>query len=215
MVVIEDPKQTLRLARQTSLGWATASVILSIFLAGQPVVVLRAADTPSPSKASSRSPAAVDASAVSTGSESVLTEGTAQLERRMWELINLERESSSHRPETRGRSRPLKWDARLAEIARAHSREMAERAYFSHFSSDGTCLASRVSEGGISYLAAAENIARFRDVLRAQAAFMNEPPLEHNHRANILDPDYTHLGVGIVRGPDGMFYITQDFVQRP
>jgi uncharacterized protein YkwD len=44
---------------------------------------------------------------------------------------------------------------------------------------------------------------------------MNEPPLSHNHRANILNPDFTHVGVGILRGPDGMFYITQEFVQKP
>ena len=68
---------------------------------------------------------------------------------------------------------------------------------------------------GIAYGGVGENIAKFRDVFRAQAAFMNEPPLGHNHRANILDPDFTHVGIGIVRGPDGMFYITQEFIQRP
>ena len=133
----------------------------------------------------------------------------------MWELINQERDDPSHRTETRGRARPLQWDEKLAEIARAHCRDMAERAYVSHFSPEGSSPALRVSQAGITYLSAGENIARFRDVFRAQAAFMNEPPLGHNHRANILDPDFTHVGIGIVRGSDGMFYITQEFVQRP
>jgi uncharacterized protein YkwD len=92
---------------------------------------------------------------------------------------------------------------------------MVERAYVGHFSPDGSFLALRVSQAGITYLSVAENIAKFSDVLRAQAAFMNEPPLGHNHRANILDPDFTHVGVGIVQGSDGMDCITQDFVQRP
>ena len=190
-------------------------MILSIFLAAQSMVVLRAADTPGSAKASSQPLGAAGATVVPTALASLQTEETGQLEYRMWELINLERESPSNRAETRGRARPLKWDAKLAEIARAHSRDMAEHAYVSHFSPDASFPALRVSQGGISYTATAENVAKFRDVFRAQAAFMNEPPLGHNHRTNILDPDFTHVGVGIVRGPDGMFYITQDFVQRP
>jgi uncharacterized protein YkwD len=42
---------------------------------------------------------------------------------------------------------------------------------------------------------------------------MNEPRFQPNHRANILNPDYTHVGVGIAKGADGMFYITQEFAQ--
>ncbi len=133
----------------------------------------------------------------------------------MLELINQEREDPSHLTETRGRARPLKWDEKLAEVARAHSRDMVERGYVSHFSPDGSFPALRVSQAGIAYLCAGENIAKSRDVIRAQGAFMNEPPLGHNHRANILDPDFTHVGIGIVRGLDGMFYITQEFIQRP
>jgi len=40
---------------------------------------------------------------------------------------------------------------------------------------------------------------------------MNEPRFAKNHRANILNPEFTDVGIGIVRGPDGGLYITQDF----
>ena len=41
---------------------------------------------------------------------------------------------------------------------------------------------------------------------------MNEPRFQqHNHRGNILSLEYTHVGIGIVKGPDGMLYITQEF----
>ena len=92
---------------------------------------------------------------------------------------------------------------------------MVEQAYVGHSSPDGSFPALRVSQAAIACLSVGENIAKFKDVLRAQTAFMNEPPFSHNHRANIFNPNFTHVGVGIVQGSDGMFYITQDFVQRP
>jgi uncharacterized protein YkwD len=169
-------------------------VVLSALLASQSTVALRAADTPDTSKGcSSQALVAGDAKAPSACPDTSQTEEAA-LEQRMWELINQEREDPSHLTETRGRARPLKWDEKLAEVARAHSRDMVERGYVSHFSPDGSFPALRVSPAGIAYLCAGENIAKFRDVFRAQAAFMNEPPLGHNHRANILDPDFTTSG---------------------
>lgn len=42
---------------------------------------------------------------------------------------------------------------------------------------------------------------------------MNEPKFQHNHRGNILNPNYTHVGIGIVKAPDGYLYITQDFAE--
>ena len=44
---------------------------------------------------------------------------------------------------------------------------------------------------------------------------MNEPRFGYNHRSNILDPKYTDVGVGIVKAPDGRYYITQEFLQKP
>jgi len=50
-------------------------------------------------------------------------------------------------------------------------------------------------------------------VFEAESLFMNEPKFQHNHRGNILNPSYTHVGIGIVTGPDGSLYITQDFAE--
>ena len=214
MALSRFSKRPFPWAGQSPLRWAAAPVILSVFVVVQLTAILHAADTPSPTKASSPQPPGTPGEpAVSPNLDQ--TAETAQLERRMWELINENRADPSHRMETHGQAWPLKWDEKLAEIARSHSRDMVERAYVGHFSPDGSFFAQRISQGGIEYLSAAENIAKFRDVLRAQAAFMNEPPLSHNHRANILNPDFTHVGVGILRASDGMFYITQEFVQKP
>jgi hypothetical protein len=51
------------------------------------------------------------------------------------------------------------------------------------------------------------------DVVQGERLFMSEPKFQQNHRGNILNTSYTHVGVGIARGPDGSLYITQDFAE--
>jgi uncharacterized protein YkwD len=139
----------------------------------------------------------------------------ADLERQMWALVNQERLDPATSAETRGRAQPLRWNENLAAVARAHSRKMVEQRFFDHVDPDGTTLSTRINEAGIPWWAAGENIAIDETVLDAEAAFMNEPRFQHNHRANILNANYTDVGIGIVQGPNGSLYITQDFVAIP
>jgi uncharacterized protein YkwD len=134
-----------------------------------------------------------------------------QSELQMWQLINNDRLATLHADEIKGTIRPLQWDSKLAAVARQHSNEMAANGFFSHQGLDGSLPDVRVSRAGLVWHASAENIAKYPDVAQAEAAFMAEPKFQHNHRANILNPQYTSVGVGIVKGPDSMFYITQDF----
>jgi uncharacterized protein YkwD len=136
-----------------------------------------------------------------------------RVESRMLDLINGDRTAASSFQETKGRANPLHWDARLAAVARAHSEEMARNGYFSHQGLDGSTPAVRVSRAGIQWRATGENIAKTGDVVQAEALFMNEPKFQHNHRGNILKPNYSHVGVGIAKAPDGALYITQEFAE--
>jgi uncharacterized protein YkwD len=135
----------------------------------------------------------------------------AQLEIQMWRLINRDRGAPSSLEETRGLARPLQWDDRLAAAARQHSEEMARHGFFSHQGLDGSLPYLRISRAGIQWSSVGENLAEFPDVVQAEAAFMNEPKFQENHRGNILNRGFTHVGVGIARGADGLLYITQDF----
>jgi uncharacterized protein YkwD len=138
---------------------------------------------------------------------------TSQLELQMWELINRDRADLSYSSETRGRAPALQWDDRLAAVARMHSEEMARNGYFSHEGADGSSPANRVSMAGIKWRSTGENIANCRAVSEAESMFMNEPKFQQNHRWNILNANYTHVGVGVARAPDGSLYITQEFAQ--
>jgi len=135
------------------------------------------------------------------------------LEKQTLELINRDRLAPEFFSETRGRARPLLWDDRLAAVARAHSEEMVRNAYFGHDAANGASPGERILSAGIPWARVGENIASCQSITQAESTFMDEPKFERNHRWNILNPDYTRLGVGIAKGSDGMLYITEDFVR--
>jgi uncharacterized protein YkwD len=137
------------------------------------------------------------------------------LERLMWALVNRERLDPANSAETGGRAQPLQWNEKLAAVARAHSRDMIEQRYFDHVDRQGRTLAARINAAGIPWRGLGENIALNGTVPGAEAAFMNEPRFQNNHRGNILNANYTEVGIGIVPGPNGSLYITQDFVAIP
>lgn len=145
---------------------------------------------------------------------SSLTE-LGQVELQLWQMVNRDRTSPATAEETKGRARPLEWDSRLAAVARAHSEEMAANGYFSHRGIDGSSPMVRVSNAGIRWRAEGENIAKAYGALQAEAMFMDEPKFQPNHRGNILDPIYNHVGIGIAKAADGSLYITQEFAQIP
>ncbi len=102
----------------------------------------------------------------------------------------------------------IRQDAALREVARAHSKDMYSRRYFSHQTPDGKTPYDRLREGRIIYVTAGENLAFAPDVDKAWDSLMSSP----DHRANILNPDFRCVGIGAYKGEDGfeeMF--TQDF----
>jgi uncharacterized protein YkwD len=139
----------------------------------------------------------------------------AELEKQMYELINRDRSDPGNAAETRGRAVPLRWNEKLAAVARAHSRNMLTQGFFDHVDPQGKSSGERVMAAGIMWESMGENIAMHYDVTGAESAFMNEPRFEHNHRGNILNSKYTDVGVGIVQGPGGRYYITQEFIENP
>jgi uncharacterized protein YkwD len=147
--------------------------------------------------------------------QTFITNRLGGLERQMWALVNRERLDPATSAETGGRAQPLKWNEKLAAVARAHSRDMLEQRYFDHVDPQGRTLVARINAAGIPWRALGENIALNGTVPGAEAAFMNEPRFQSNHRGNILNANFTEVGIGIVQGPNGSLYITQDFAAIP
>ncbi|HXH48445.1 MAG TPA: CAP domain-containing protein [Terriglobia bacterium] len=136
----------------------------------------------------------------------------ANLSKQMLVLVNRDRQDPANAAETHGRARPLKWNEKLAAVALAHSRDMLRRRYFAHVDREGRTPKDRINAAGIGWRALAENIALNQTVADAENDLMDEPRFQQNHRGNILNPEYTDVGIGIVQAPNGDLYITQDFV---
>jgi uncharacterized protein YkwD len=138
-----------------------------------------------------------------------------ELEQIMLDLVNRDRANPQNTAETSGRAFPLRWNERLADVAREHSLDMLNQGYFAHVDPKGRSVAGRIEAAGMQWQEVGENIAIYTAVDHAEAAFMNEPKFAKNHRANILNPRFSDIGIGIVTGPNGMLYITQDFYTSP
>lgn len=103
---------------------------------------------------------------------------------------------------------PLEEDSRAGEVARAHSKDMAVRNFFSHDNPDGLTPFQRMKQAGISYSSAGENIAAGQlNAIAVHDAWVNSA----GHRKNILSPLYEKLGVGTYYGGEYGVYYTQDF----
>jgi len=93
-----------------------------------------------------------------------------------------------------GAARPVVWNETLTRVARAHSEDMARRNYFDHDSPDGSTPSQRVRRAGYAYLGTAENIAAGQATADAVMADWVRSP---QHCANLMDPEYTDMGIGV------------------
>lgn len=101
--------------------------------------------------------------------------------------------------------KPLLQDWQLPRVARYKSQDMRDLGYFSHTSPTYGSPFNMMKSFVISYKTAGENIAKGYATPKAVVdAWMNSP----GHRANILNPSYTHIGVGFVASGN---YWTQMF----
>ncbi|HAG27356.1 TPA: hypothetical protein DCG61_01065 [Patescibacteria group bacterium] len=91
----------------------------------------------------------------------------------------------------------LKTSGLLAKAAQNKANDMLARQYFAHNTPDGETPWSFIKAVGYSYTTAGENLAiDFTQAENMQAAWMNSP----GHRANILNSNFTEIGIGIAKG---------------
>ena len=114
-------------------------------------------------------------------------EQLSQFEQEVVDLTNVEREKNG--------LEPLKADKELSRVAREKSNNMAEVGYFDHNSPTYGSPFDMMQSYGIDYRTAGENIAKGQQTPEEVVnAWMNSS----GHRANILNGDFTHIGVGYV-----------------
>lgn len=103
---------------------------------------------------------------------------------------------------------PLKVDVQLSEVAAMKSKDMAKNNYFSHNSPTYGSPFDMMKQFGITYKSAGENIAKGQ---RTPQEVVNGWMHSQGHRENILNPSFTHIGVGYVEQGN---YWTQQFIGK-
>lgn len=117
---------------------------------------------------------------------------------RITELVNEHRAAAG--------LQPVAYSAELSKPAQTRAYEIEKS--FSHTRPDGRYFTTALTDAGISYGYAGENIAwGQRSPEEVVTAWMNSP----GHRANILHKSFTKLGVGYWQNAKGVKYFTQLF----
>jgi len=123
-------------------------------------------------------------------------------ERTMFRLVNEERVQ-------RGLE-PLELDPDLVRVARLKSRDIVDNGYFDHTSPTYGSPFEMMERFGIAFRAAGENLAGNPSVEDAHRRLMESP----GHRANILNENYTRVGIGVAEGGIYGKVYTQLFVGK-
>ena len=101
----------------------------------------------------------------------------------------------------------LQSDNLIRNVARSHSMDMLRGGFFAHENPLGQTPFDRMIIAGVIFQATGENIALAPTIELAHLGLMDSP----RHRDNILEADFSRLGIGVI---DAGFYgkmITQDF----
>ena len=135
------------------------------------------------------------------GDKITISENEQQaVEEQVVSLVNKERAKAGLAPLT------IDWE--LARVAKYKSQDMHDKKYFSHTSPTYGSPFDMMKNFGISYKSAGENIAKGQtSAEQVMEAWMNSS----GHRANIMNAQYTHIGVGYVK--DGNYW-TQMFIKK-
>ena len=124
-------------------------------------------------------------------------------EKEVFDLINKQR--------TNNGLTALKMDSEVLNVARIKAKDMVDNNYFSHNSQTYGSPFDMMKQFGISYRTAGENIAKGQKTPQeVVTAWMNS----EGHRKNILNPNFTNLGVGIAKDSKGTTYWTQMFIGK-
>jgi uncharacterized protein YkwD len=128
----------------------------------------------------------------------------AAVNARVLELVNAAR-SERRRCGLRrlGPAPPLAASAALLRAAAAHAADMASRGVMDHSGADGSTAAERATRAGYAWRTVGENVAQGQSSAeQVVEEWLGSP----RHCANIMDADFSQMGVAVASGPRGVFW---------
>ncbi|HHT02388.1 MAG TPA: hypothetical protein GXZ96_06870 [Firmicutes bacterium] len=99
---------------------------------------------------------------------------------------------------------PLTLDPRLTELATMKAQDLVDNNYFDHISPTYGSPFDMLRNAGVHYWYAGENLARAGNIGTCHALLWQSP----GHRANMLEPHFNRVGLGIVPAkPSGVMVV--------
>ncbi len=135
--------------------------------------------------------------------QEILPSNKSNLEMEVVRLVNENRTSSG--------LNELNESQDLTNVARVKSNDFIINHYFSHNSPTYGTPFEMLNAFDIPYTSAAENIASGQQTPEEVMRFWLSSP---GHRDNILNPNYTDIGVGVSEDQNGNLYWTQLFTRN-
>ena len=112
---------------------------------------------------------------------------------KMLTLINQQRQKGCNCGNTYYKAvPPLKWNATLEKVAKAHSDDMRRRNTMTHYGKNGETPGNRLNKAGYKWSTWAENVAMGQ---QNEEEVMKSWLKSSGHCANIMNPDVTEVGV--------------------
>jgi uncharacterized protein YkwD len=111
----------------------------------------------------------------------------------------------------------LRWDTRLADLARERAAYMAETGEFSHTEANGTDVFDMIADAGIRWYGAGEIIAwNTAAALDYSAAFAVQGWMgSSTHRAIVMSKGYNYVGFGLAISQSGKRYWAGVYLKGP
>ena len=127
----------------------------------------------------------------------------AAFQKEVVRLVNVERQKQG--------LGKLSLNAKLSNVATLKSQDMINKNYFYHTSPTYGSPFDMMKQFNISYKTAGENIAKGQKTpAEVVKAWMNS----QGHRENILNKNYTEIGIGVAKDANGTLYWTQMFIGK-
>jgi uncharacterized protein YkwD len=122
-----------------------------------------------------------------------------QMSQELLALVNAARATPRNCGNTSfGAAPPVAWNETLARAALGHSRDMADKRYFSHKEPNGSDPAARATQAGYRWTRVSENIASGQHSMASAVADWLDSP---GHCANIMNPAFTEMGAAYAVNP--------------
>lgn len=144
----------------------------------------------------------VDAASAGGGDDScVIPADAARMTDQVFELINQERAKADLPPVSRSAS--------LDRVAQEYACRMIVGGFFAHDdAATGKGPAERAEDAQYEFIALGENLAAGQaDAAEVMRVWMESP----GHRENILDEEWTEVGIGVRNGGEYSIYWVQEF----